>query len=91
MIATNTTLDHAALIGNDEAGGLSGTPLRARSTEVVRFLRSRTRLPLIGVGGICDADTAREKSAAGAELLQIYTGFIFRGPRVLREMSAALS
>jgi dihydroorotate dehydrogenase len=91
MIATNTTLDHAALIGNDEAGGLSGTPLRARSTEVVRFLRNRTRLPLIGVGGICDADTAREKSAAGAELLQIYTGFIFRGPRVLREMSAALS
>lgn len=90
MIATNTTLDHGALPGNDEAGGLSGSPLRARATEVIRFLRSRTRLPLIGVGGISDAASAREKLEAGAELLQIYTGYIFRGPGVLREMSAAL-
>lgn len=91
LIATNTTLDHGALIGADEAGGLSGIPLRARSTAVLRFLRSRTRLPLIGVGGICDAMSAREKLEAGAELLQIYTGYIYRGPRLLREMSAALS
>jgi dihydroorotate dehydrogenase len=91
LIATNTTLDHHALVGRDETGGLSGSPLRDRSTDVIRFLRNRTRLPLIGVGGIADAASAREKFAAGAELLQIYTGYIFRGPNLLREMSAALS
>lgn len=91
LIATNTTLDHHALVGPDEIGGLSGRPLRARSTEVIRFLRDRTRLPLIGVGGIADAASAREKFAAGAELLQIYTGYIFHGPDLLREMSAGLS
>ena len=91
MIATNTTLDHSALTGADEAGGLSGSPLRQRSTDVIRFLRSRTRLPLIGVGGICDAASAHEKLEAGAELLQLYTGYIYRGPRLLRELSASLS
>lgn len=91
MIATNTTLDHGALSGLDETGGLSGGPLRARATDVIRFLRSRTRLPLIGVGGIRDAVSAREKLEAGAELLQIYTGYIYRGPRLLRELSAALA
>ncbi|CAN5534955.1 quinone-dependent dihydroorotate dehydrogenase [soil metagenome] len=91
LIATNTTLEHGALRGADETGGLSGGPLRARSTEVIRFLRARTRLPLIGVGGICDADAAREKMEAGAELLQIYTGYIFRGPGLLRELSTAIS
>ncbi len=91
MIATNTTLDHSALTGADEAGGLSGSPLRQRSTDVIRFLRSRTRLPLIGVGGICDASSAHEKLEAGAELLQLYTGYIYRGPRLLRELSASLS
>lgn len=69
----------------------SAVVLCARATEVVRFLRSRTRLPLIGVGGIGDAASSREKLEAGAELLQIYTGYIYRGPRLLREMSAALS
>lgn len=91
LIATNTTLDHGALQAADEAGGLSGGPLRARSTEVIRFLRRRTRLPLIGVGGICDAASAREKVEAGAELLQIYTGYIYRGPGLLRELGASLS
>jgi dihydroorotate dehydrogenase len=91
MIATNTTLDHAAVIETDEAGGLSGMPLRARSNAVIRFLRSRTRLPIIGVGGICDAVSAREKLEAGAELLQIYSGYIFRGPNLLREISVSLS
>ena len=89
LVATNTTIDHAGLIGKDEAGGLSGTLLRARSTAVVRFLRSRTQLPIIGVGGIGDAASAREKQEAGAELLQIYSGFIFRGPGLLREISAS--
>jgi dihydroorotate dehydrogenase len=91
MIATNTTLDHAALIARDEAGGLSGVPLRARSNTVIRFLRSQTRLPIIGVGGVCDAVSAREKLEAGADLLQIYSGYIFRGPNLLREISVSLS
>jgi dihydroorotate dehydrogenase len=91
MIATNTTLDHTTLIGTDEAGGLSGMPLRARSNAVIRFLRSQTRLPIIGVGGVCDAVSAREKLEAGAELLQIYSGYIFRGPNLLREISVSLS
>jgi dihydroorotate dehydrogenase len=91
IIATNTTLDHAMLMGKDQAGGLSGTPLRARATAVIRFLRTRTPLPIIGAGGICDPGSAREKLAAGAELLQIYSGYIFRGPNLLREISASLS
>jgi dihydroorotate dehydrogenase len=91
IIATNTTLNHAALSGRDEAGGLSGIPLRERSTIVIRLLRSRTRLPIIGVGGIRDAVSAREKLEAGAELLQIYSGYIFRGPGLLREISASIS
>ena len=91
IIATNTTLDHSALTSADEAGGLSGTPLRARATAVIRFLRTRTALPIIGGGGICDSGSAREKLEAGAELLQIYSGYIFRGPELLREISASRS
>ena len=88
LIATNTTLDHSGLAGAvDQTGGLSGAPLRKRSTEVVQFLRSRTRLPIIGVGGISDAASAREKLEAGAQLLQIYTGLIYRGPNLLREIA----
>ena len=91
IIATNTTLDHSALTSADEAGGLSGTPLRARATAVIRFLRTRTALPIIGGGGISDPGSAREKLEAGAQLLQIYSGYIFRGPNLLREISASLS
>ena len=88
LIATNTTLDHSAIPpAVDEAGGLSGAPLRERATAVVRFLRHRTRLPIIGVGGISDAASAREKSEAGAQLLQIYTSLIYRGPNLLREIA----
>ena len=91
IIATNTTLDHSALTSADEAGGLSGAPLRARATAVIRFLRTRTALPIIGGGGICDPESAREKLEAGAQLLQIYSGYIFRGPNLLREISASRS
>jgi dihydroorotate dehydrogenase len=88
IIATNTTLDHSALAGDvDQAGGLSGRPLRERSTAVVRFLRSRTRLPIIGVGGISDGASAQEKLQAGAQLLQIYTGYIYRGPELIAELA----
>ncbi len=87
IIATNTTLDHSAISSAaDEQGGLSGLPLRARSSEVVKFLRAHTTLPLIGVGGIFDAASAREKCEAGAQLLQVYTGYIYRGPGLLREI-----
>jgi dihydroorotate dehydrogenase len=85
IIATNTTLDHTG-VGNAETGGLSGAPLRERATEVVRFVRARTRRPVIGVGGICDAASAREKFVAGAQLVQVYTGLIYRGPELLREI-----
>jgi dihydroorotate dehydrogenase len=91
IIATNTTLDHSALTSADQAGGLSGTPLRARATAVIRFLRTQTALPIIGGGGICDPGSAREKLEAGAQLLQIYSGYIFRGPNLLREISASRS
>ena len=91
IIATNTTLDHSALASADEAGGMSGTPLRARATAVIRFLRTRTALPIIGGGGICDPESAREKLEAGAQLLQIYSGYIFRGPNLLRQISASRS
>ena len=88
LIATNTTLDHAAIApAADEQGGLSGAPLGKRSTQMIRFLRARTRLPIIGVGGITGAASAREKIEAGAQLLQIYTGYIYRGPGLLRELS----
>jgi dihydroorotate dehydrogenase len=92
LIATNTTLDHSGLAGAlDQAGGLSGAPLRGRSTAVVRFLRSRTQLPIVGVGGICDANSARQKQEAGADLLQIYTGYVYRGPSLLREIDAVFA
>lgn len=91
IIATNTTLEHSALDGADEAGGLSGRPLQARSTAVIKFLRSRTRLPIVGVGGVFDAASAEEKMQAGANLLQIYTGYVYRGPGLLREISSSFS
>jgi dihydroorotate dehydrogenase len=91
LIATNTTLDHSPVpAGRDETGGLSGRPLRARSTEIVRFITARTPLPVIAVGGIFDADAALEKLDAGAALVQLYTGFIYRGPALVKEICAAL-
>jgi dihydroorotate dehydrogenase len=87
IIGCNTTLDHSSIApASDQTGGLSGGPLRTRATEVVRFLRARTRLPIIAVGGICNREAAAEKIEAGADLLQIYTGFVYRGPALLREI-----
>jgi len=91
IVATNTTLDHSSV---PEAlrreGGLSGVPVRARSTEIVRFICSRTERPVIAVGGIHDVGSAMEKLDAGAALIQLYTGFIYEGPPLLREIAAAL-
>jgi dihydroorotate dehydrogenase len=94
VIATNTTLDRAAVAGLRHAerpGGLSGEPLRERSAGVVRQLRALLgpQLPLIGVGGISSAADAAALFAAGADLVQVYTGLIYRGPGLVRELVAA--
>jgi dihydroorotate dehydrogenase len=87
IIATNTTLDHSAIPSAlDQTGGLSGRPLLARSTEFVRSIRARSSLPIIASGGIFDAASAREKMTAGADLLQVYTGYVYRGPGLLSEI-----
>ena len=87
IIATNTTLDHTAIPKDlDQTGGLSGKPLREKSTAIIRAIRAQTQLPIIASGGIFDAESAREKLAAGAQLLQVYTGYIYRGPGLLREI-----
>ena len=85
IIATNTTLDHSG-IAPDEEGGLSGAPLQEKSTAIIRLIAQKTKIPIIGCGGILDRESARKKIEAGAELLQIYTGFIYRGPNLLREL-----
>ena len=95
VIATNTTLARDAVTGmphGDEAGGLSGRPVRERSTAVVRRLHERLgdELPIIAVGGIFSGEEAREKIAAGAQLVQLYTGLIYRGPRLVREVAEAV-
>jgi len=91
IIATNTTLDHSSIPAErDEQGGLSGAPLREKSTAFVRQIAARSTIPVIASGGIMDAGSAREKIEAGAQLVQIYTGLIYRGPGLLREIAAAL-
>ncbi|RSK49634.1 quinone-dependent dihydroorotate dehydrogenase [Hymenobacter rigui] len=98
LVATNTTISReglttpAANVANLGAGGLSGKPLRQRATEVIRYLsqHSRGNLPIIGVGGIHSAQDAREKLEAGACLLQLYTGFIYEGPGLVRQINQAL-
>lgn len=87
IVATNTTIarPESAHPTYAEAGGLSGRPLRARSTEVIRhlYLQTRGRLPIIGVGGIFDAADAWEKITAGAVLVQLYTGLVYEGPGIV--------
>jgi dihydroorotate dehydrogenase len=92
IIATNTTVDHSGIPPSlDQTGGLSGRPLREKSTEVVRAVAARTSLPVVASGGVFDAASAREKLQAGAQLLQVYTGYVYRGPGLLRELAAAVS
>lgn len=96
IIATNTTIErnhlksHAILL--EEAGGLSGLPLKNRSTEVIRFLseKSNKAFPIIGVGGIHSAEDALEKLAAGADLIQLWTGFVYEGPGLVKKINKAL-
>jgi dihydroorotate dehydrogenase len=91
IIATNTTLDHSSIpSGLDQEGGLSGAPLREKSTALVRGIVASSKIPVIASGGICDANSAREKFEAGAQLVQLYTGFVYRGPQLLRELMEAM-
>lgn len=94
VIATNTTISRENLASENkvEVGGLSGKPLTQRSTEVIRFLseKSNKAFPIIGVGGIHSAEDALEKLEAGACLIQLYTGFIYEGPNLIKEINKAI-
>jgi len=96
VIATNTTIERknlkSDLIATEEKGGLSGKPLVNRSTEVIRFLseKSGKAFPIIGVGGIHTADDAIAKLKAGADLVQLYTGFIYEGPSLVKKINKAV-
>lgn len=102
IIATNTTIQRTGLRTSviaktgkpvtEEAGGISGTPLRSRSTDVIRFIWQRTQgtLPIIGVGGIFTAEDAWEKITAGASLVQVYTGMVYEGPGMVQRILAGL-
>ncbi len=94
VIATNTTISREGLQSKNqkETGGLSGKPLTNRSTEVIRFLseKSNKSFPIIGVGGIHTAKDALEKLEAGASLVQLYTGFIYEGPKLIKDINKAI-
>lgn len=94
IIATNTTLSREGLssVNKNEVGGLSGKPVTKRSTEVIRFLHQKSEgsFPIIGVGGIHSAEDALEKLEAGASLVQIYTGFIYEGPSLIKRINRRL-
>ncbi len=94
VIATNTTISRDGLQAENrkEMGGLSGKPLASRSTEVIRFLHTQSKgsFPIIGVGGIHSPDDALDKLEAGASLVQLYTGFIYEGPQLIKDINKAI-
>ena len=96
VIATNTTIDRTNLKSDQrlvsEMGGLSGAPLRNRSTEVIKYLKDhqKSSFVIIGVGGIHSAEDAIEKIDAGADLIQLYTGFVYEGPKLISEIHRKL-
>lgn len=99
VIATNTTIDRSGLktskrtVETIGAGGLSGQPVQSKSTEVIRFLHEKSNgsFPIIGVGGINSGESALDKVKAGASLVQIYSGFIYEGPKLISKINKALS
>ena len=97
VIATNTTISREGLNSSkellSEAGGLSGKPVRERSTEVIKYLHQKSNgsFPIVGVGGIHSAEDAIEKLNAGASLIQVYTGFIYEGPALIATINKALA
>jgi dihydroorotate dehydrogenase len=95
VIATNTTIARDAVKGMahaDETGGLSGAPVFEKSNEVIRQLRAAMgpNFPIIGVGGLLSGDDAVAKIKAGADLVQIYTGLIYKGPALVKEAALAI-
>ena len=96
VIATNTTISREGLLSEElmvnETGGLSGVPVRKRSTEVIRFLseKSKKAFPIVGVGGIHSAEDALEKIEAGATLIQLWTGFVYEGPALVKKINKAI-
>lgn len=97
IVATNTTISREhlqtppAVVSRCGTGGLSGTPLRNRATEVIRYLRNKTDIPIIGVGGIMTARDAEDKIKAGASLVQVYTGFVYEGPALARKICKGIA
>jgi dihydroorotate dehydrogenase len=98
LVATNTTINRNDLITEKEriekigAGGISGAPLRSRSTEIIQYInrKSKGQIPIIGSGGIFTSDDAREKMHAGAALVQVWTGFIYEGPGIVKNICRGL-
>lgn len=96
LIATNTTISREDLIATSDeieqigAGGLSGLPLNHRSTEVIQYISSHSSIPIIGVGGITNSKSAIDKIEAGAELIQVYSGLIYAGPYLIKQIKRAL-
>ncbi len=93
VIATNTTTERPDTLGSPnraETGGLSGAPIEGRATEMVRFVAERTDVPVIGVGGVSDAEGAYAKIRAGASLVQLYTALVYEGPGVARDINRGL-
>ncbi|MEY8263269.1 MAG: quinone-dependent dihydroorotate dehydrogenase, partial [Bermanella sp.] len=96
VIATNTTLDREAVAGHEfaeEAGGLSGAPVQARSDQVIKWLSVALdgKMPIIGVGGILNGASAATKIEAGAALVQVYSGFIYKGPKLIGDANEAIA
>lgn len=98
VIASNTSVDRKGLKASEQRlteignGGLSGQPIKAKSTKVIKYLseKSNKAFPIIGVGGIHSAEDALEKIEAGADLVQVYTGFIYEGPKLIKTINKAL-
>ncbi|MXR51915.1 quinone-dependent dihydroorotate dehydrogenase [Halovenus sp. WSH3] len=93
VVATNTTTDRPASLRSParvEGGGLSGEPIKARSTEMVRYVAQRVDVPVVGVGGISSAEDAYQKIRAGARVVQLYTGLVYEGPSLARKINRGL-
>ena len=93
VIATNTTTGRSPWLRGDhadETGGLSGKPIEGESTRLIRFIAERTEKPIVGVGGVTDAEGAYEKIRAGASLVQLYTGLVYEGPSIARDINRGL-
>ena len=98
IVATNTTIDRSGLISSDDIiedignGGLSGAPIKDRATEVIKYIYDRTegKVPIIGAGGIMSPEDAIEKLEAGASLIQLYTGFIYEGPSLIKSINNSI-